>query len=169
MNSTFFVGWGCVAAITTYFSTSKLTWSFYYETMDSIIWSQPLHPWIWSTTFTPQRRPSKNAFAYHRIINSLQYLVFTQSDITYVINKLPKHIANPKLVHWCAMKCALMYLLVLRCSLAQGEDILCQRIMWCGLGGGASLTPETLSSRRKLPAPTCGKIPLHHILSCNVD
>ena len=49
-------------------------------------------------------------FLYRIIIDSLQYLTYTQFDIAFVVNKLNQFLSSPKQQHWLACKRLLRFL-----------------------------------------------------------
>ena len=51
-----------------------------------------------------------NPTQYRQVFGSLQYLSFTRSDISFVINKLSQFMHRPPVIHWFAVKRVLLYL-----------------------------------------------------------
>ncbi|XP_057969587.1 uncharacterized mitochondrial protein AtMg00810-like [Malania oleifera] len=47
---------------------------------------------------------------YKSLVGGLQYLNFTQPDISFAVNKLCQFMHSPKLTHWSALKSVLRYL-----------------------------------------------------------
>ncbi|KAH0764589.1 hypothetical protein KY285_000460 [Solanum tuberosum] len=54
--------------------------------------------------------PSADATLYRQVIGSLQYLTFTQPDISFAVNKLTQFQHSPSTKHWQATKRLLRYL-----------------------------------------------------------
>nr|XP_016511091.1 PREDICTED: uncharacterized mitochondrial protein AtMg00810-like [Nicotiana tabacum] len=51
-----------------------------------------------------------DATRYRRVLGRLQYLSFTRSDISYVVNKLSQFMQSPSNLHWKVVKRVLRYL-----------------------------------------------------------
>jgi hypothetical protein len=53
---------------------------------------------------------SEDATRYRSIVGSLQYLLFTRSDIAFSINRVYQFLSAPTIAHWSAVKRILRYL-----------------------------------------------------------
>ena len=54
--------------------------------------------------------PLSDATLYRSTISALQYLTFTRSGISFVVNKACQFMATPTTTHWFAVKRILLYL-----------------------------------------------------------
>lgn len=67
-------------------------------------------PMIANLDLLSGEEPIENAKEYCRIINSLQYMILTRSDIQFTVNQLSQFMASLRPIHWTTVKRMLRYL-----------------------------------------------------------
>ena len=57
-------------------------------------------PLTFRFSFIDERELFSDPFLYRTIIGSLQYLIHTRPDISFVVNRLSQFLSSPKMEHW---------------------------------------------------------------------